>query len=430
MGEKTWWIIAEIKERTDRGEYIYFELTEKAEAGDDLVARVRASVWRREAIAAFRNFEDITGKRPDRGMQVLVRAGIAFHPVHGLSLQLFDIDSQHMLGQLELQRRQTIAQLAAQKGISLQDGVFVTPNKELELPVVIQKIAVITSASAAGYQDFADTLTNNIFGYKFTVRPYFSILQGEKAAESMREQLLKIYSDHQAGLHTDAVVIVRGGGAQSDLLPFDQFRLSHALARFPIPVITGIGHLKNESVADLVVNTALKTPTQAAEFIIDHNRSFEEVIEGLRELITLRGQNLVKNSQRKLDHLSVRISGGTTNLLHVRYNNLLRIQELLRHESAQLLNKAESRLNELQFRLTSVPFRITDRAAFTLDNLEAQIRLLDPRNILKRGFALVSRDHVAVRSVDQIKLQENITVTLADGSMQTTVISINKDSNE
>jgi exodeoxyribonuclease VII large subunit len=225
-------------------------------------------------------------------------------------------------------------------------------------------------------------------------------------------------------------VMVRGGGAQSDLLPFDQFRLAHALARFPIPVITGIGHLKNESVADLVVNTALKTPTQAAEFIIDHNRSFEEAIEGLRELITLRGQNLVKNAQRKLDHLSVRISGGTTNLLHVRYNNLMRIQELLRHESAQLLNKAESRLNELQFRLTSMPFRITDRAVFTLDNLEAQIRLLDPRNILKRGFALVSRDHVAVRSVDQIKLQENITVTLADGSMQTTVISINKDSNE
>src|ERR1044071_8633847 len=126
LGERTWWIVAEIRERNDRGDYIYFELTEKSEVNDELIARVRASVWRREAIAAFRNFEDITGKRPDKGMQVLVRAGVTFHAVHGLSLQLFDIDSQHMLGQLELHRRQTIAQLATQPEIRLTDGRFDT----------------------------------------------------------------------------------------------------------------------------------------------------------------------------------------------------------------------------------------------------------------------------------------------------------------
>jgi exodeoxyribonuclease VII large subunit len=430
VGERSWWIIAEIKERTDRGEYIYFELTEKAEAGEDLVARIRASVWRREAVAAFRNFEDITGKRPEKGMQVLVKAGINFHPVHGLSLQLFDIDSQHMLGQLELQRRQTIANLAAQKGIMLRDGVFQTPNKEAELPIVIQNISVITSASAAGYQDFTDTIHNNPFGYKFNIRPYFSILQGEKAAESMREQLLKIYSDHESGIPTDVVVMVRGGGAQSDLLPFDQFRLAHALARFPIPVITGIGHLKDESVADLVVNTSVKTPTQAAEFIIDHNRSFEESIEGLRELITLRGQMMIKNASRRLDHLSVRISGGTTNLLHLRHNSLVRMQEVLRHSSIQMLNKSANRLNELQLRFRTSPLRITDRASLTLDKLEAQFRLLDPKNILKRGYALISRDQNIIRSVDQISLDETIKVTLADGTLQTVITTITKNDNE
>jgi exodeoxyribonuclease VII large subunit len=430
VGERSWWIIAEIKERTDRGEYIYFELTEKAEAGEDLVARIRASVWRREAVAAFRNFEDITGKRPEKGMQVLVKAGINFHPVHGLSLQLFDIDSQHMLGQLELQRRQTIANLATQKGIILRDGVFQTPNKEAELPIVIQNISVITSASAAGYQDFTDTIHNNPFGYKFNIRPYFSILQGEKAAESMREQLLKIYSDHESGITTDVVVMVRGGGAQSDLLPFDQFRLAHALARFPIPVITGIGHLKDESVADLVVNTSVKTPTQAAEFIIDHNRSFEESIEGLRELITLRGQMMIKNASRRLDHLSVRISGGTTNLLHLRHNSLVRMQEVLRHSSIQMLNKSANRLNELQLRFRTSPLRITDRASLTLDKLEAQFRLLDPKNILKRGYALISRDQNIIRSVDQISLNETVKVTLADGTLQTLITTITKNDNE
>jgi exodeoxyribonuclease VII large subunit len=363
-------------------------------------------------------------------MQVLVRAGIAFHPVHGLSLQLFDIDSQHMLGQLELQRRQTIAQLAAQKGISLHDGVFQTPNKEAELPHVIQNIAVITSASAAGYQDFADTIANNPFGYKFTVRPYFSILQGEKAAESMREQLLKIYSDHEAGQRTDVVVMVRGGGAQSDLLPFDQFRLAHALARFPIPVITGIGHLKNESVADLVVNTAVKTPTQAAEFIIDVNRSFEETIEGLRELITLRGQHMIKNAVRKLDHLSVRISGGTTNLLHLRMNSLARIQENLRHSSVLLLNKSTVKLNEVQYRLSTSPKRITERAGFTLDKLEAQFKLLDPKNILKRGYAIVNRDNQVVRAAKDLNVNENITITLADGTVRAVITDTNTNNNE
>ena len=237
MGERTWWIMAEIKERNDRGDYIYFELAEKATSGDDLVARVRASVWRREAVAAFRNFEDITGKRPEKGMQVLVRAGVTFHPVHGLALQLFDIDSQHMLGQLELQRRQTIAQLASHPDIAFADGKFDTPNKRAELPAVVQHIAVITSASAAGFQDFADSLKNNPFGYRYEVRPYFSIVQGDKAAESMREQLLQVFKDLQDGKQTDCVVLIRGGGAQSDLLPFDQMRLAIALAKFPVPVM-------------------------------------------------------------------------------------------------------------------------------------------------------------------------------------------------
>ncbi|HTF03375.1 MAG TPA: exodeoxyribonuclease VII large subunit, partial [Bacteroidia bacterium] len=231
LGEKSWWVLAEIKERNDRGEHIYFELAEKSGAGEDIVARIRASVWRREAIAAFRNFEDITGKRADKGMQVLVRASVTFHATYGLSLQLSDIDSQHMLGQLELQRRNTIAQLGAQKDIELIDGRFDTPNKREELPAVIQHIAIITSASAAGYQDFVHTLETNPFGYRFHVRPYFSILQGENAAESMREQLISIYKDFQKGKPTDVVLLVRGGGAQSDLLPFDQFRLAHALAR-------------------------------------------------------------------------------------------------------------------------------------------------------------------------------------------------------
>lgn len=430
LGEKTWWILAEIKERNERGEYIYFELAEKSGSGEDVVARVRASVWRREAIAAFRNFEDITGKRADKGMQVLVRAGVNFHPTHGLSLQLFDIDSQHMLGQLELQRRQTITQLAAQKEITLRDGKFDTPNKREPLPDVIQNIAIITSASAAGYQDFVHALTTNTFGYRYKIRTYFSILQGEKAAESMREQLLAIYNDAQNGEAVDVVVLIRGGGAQSDLLPFDQFRLAHALARFPIPVIAGIGHLKNESVADLVVHTSVKTPTQAAEFLIDHNRAFEEEVEALREMIILRTQNLIAVLHRKLDHAGTKINSGAVELIHLRSNYLERIKEALRASAAEKISSANNKLSEQRLIISGHTEKLLYRQVHNLDKLEEKFRLLDPTVLLKRGYAMVLKQKEVISSTGKLTSGDRVTLLFADGTAEAEIKDIKTDDYE
>lgn len=430
LSERTWWIIAEIRERNDRGDYIYFELTEKSETSDDLVARVRASVWRREAIAAFRNFEDLTGKRPDKGMQVLVRAGVTFHAVHGLSLQLFDIDSQHMLGQLELQRRQTIAQLAAQQEIRFTDGRFDTPNKRLELPPVVQKVAVITSASAAGYQDFADSLRNNPFGYRFEVKTYFTIVQGEKAAEAMRDQLLAVYNDSKDGTPIDAVVLIRGGGAQSDLLPFDQFRLAHALARFPLPVIAGIGHLKNESVADMVVHTSVKTPTQAAEFLVDHNHAFEEEIEAMRELIILRAKNLLTSLNRKLDHYGARINNGAITLVHTRTRYLERLRDAIRTAALERITSASAALNEKRLVFSARTEKMLYRNNHHLDKIENTIRLLDPMITLKRGYALVTRNEEVISKATSLTAGEKITLHFADGTAGTTVTDINPNTHE
>lgn len=429
IGEKTWWILAEIKERNDRGEYIYFELAEKATAGEDLVAKIRASVWRREAIAAFRNFEDLTGKRPDKGMQVLVRAGVNFHPVHGLTLQLFDIDSQHMLGQLELQRRQTIAQLATHPDIRYDQGRFDTPNKRAELPAVIQHIAVISSASAAGYQDFVDSLTNNPFGYHYSVRPYYSIVQGDKAAESMRDQLLAVYKDLQEGKPTDVVVLIRGGGAQSDLLPFDQFRLALALAKFPVPVIAGIGHLKNESVADMVVNTSVKTPTQAAEFLIDHNRQFEEEVEAAREMIILKSQNLMAVMARKLDHASAKINSGAITLVHTRTRHLERLKDHLRAGATANLGANINRLNEQRMRLEAIADKFMFTRQHQLDKLEEKMRLLDPMIILKRGYSMLMRDGEIISSAQKLHPGETVNIVFSDGnaSAQITDIKPNQD---
>jgi exodeoxyribonuclease VII large subunit len=430
LGERTWWILAEIKERNDKGEYIYFELAEKSGTSDDLIARVRASVWRREAIAAFRNFEDITGKRPDKGLQVLLRAGVTFHAVHGFSLQLFDIDSQHMLGQLELQRRQTIAQLAAHPEISFSDGRFITPNKRAEFPTVVQHIAVITSASAAGYQDFEDSLKKNPFGYFFNVRPYFSIVQGEKAAESMRDQLLAIYKDLQDGMKTDLVVLIRGGGAQSDLLPFDQFRLAIALARFPVPVVAGIGHLKNESVADMVVHTSVKTPTQAAEFIVDHNRAFEEEIEALREMIILKSQSLLAVMNRKLDHAGTKINNGAITLVHTRTRHLERVRDHLRAAVVANISSNGNLISEKKLRLHASTEKLIYTQKHALDKLDEKLRLLDPMIILKRGYSMLLRNGEVIASSKKLNTGDKIDLVFSDGKASAEITDIKPNDHE
>jgi exodeoxyribonuclease VII large subunit len=420
--ERAYWVLAEIKERNDKGEYIYFELVEKATDGSEIIARINASVWRKEALAAFRNFEDVTGKRPEKGMQVLVKAGVTYHPVYGLSLQLFDIDSQHMLGQLELQRRKTIEQLASKPGIRLADGALHTPNKALDLSPVIQRIALITSASAAGYQDFMHSLEQNAFGYKFSVEKYFSILQGENAAEQMKQQLLKIYDDSK-NKNFDAVVFIRGGGAQSDLLPFDQFNLAHAVARFPIPVITGIGHLRNESIVDMAAHTSTKTPTRAAELIIAHNREFEETVLGLRELVTLRTNALLAKNHRRLDHISAILTNGTIQLLNTNANQLNRMVEKLSSCSAKFIQSENTQLDEMKRDLKGLSERYLDRQKHRLDLLNEKVKHLSPENVLKRGYAMIRKNDQLIVSAKQLVNGDEIILVMQDGEKKSTIIN-------
>jgi exodeoxyribonuclease VII large subunit len=427
--DRAWWVLAEIKERNDKGGYIYFELVEKAENGTEVIARMNASVWRREAVMAFRNFEDITGKRPGKGMQVLVKAGVSFHPVYGLSLQLFDIDSQHMLGQLELQRRKTIELLSKKPGIRMIDGQLLTPNKAIRLPIVIQRIAIITSASAAGYQDFMHTLERNTFGYRFHCTPYFSILQGEKAAGQMKDQLIAIFEDMKRGKEFDAVVMIRGGGAQSDLLPFDDFNLAHAVARFPVAVITGIGHQKDESITDMVAHSPTKTPTQAAEFIIDHNLEFEEAVAGLRELIILRTNNLLTKQHRRLDHAGAIVTNGTIQLLHTAENRVTRLRERISSNVQSRLQRELQRLGETKRNLPALSRRLFEKQNHRLDLLAERMKLLDPSQVLKRGYAMILKNSQPIISAGSATAGDELKILMQDGTIQARVNSVSIEKN-
>lgn len=422
---RAWWVLAEIKERTERGETIYLELVQKGER-HDVIARLSASVWRKEAIYAFRNFEDLTGKRPDKGIQVLLKVGVQFHPVYGVSVQVFDIDSTHMLGQLELMRRETIKQLAARPYIRLVDEELRTPNKALILAPVIKRIAIITSPSAAGYEDFKHTLASNPYGYRFQTLSYYAMVQGEQAAVQMKDQLVKIFEEVQAGRTFDTVVIVRGGGAQSDLLPFDQFVLAQAVAKFPIPVITGIGHLKNESVVDMVAHSPLKTPTQVAEFIIDHNRDYEETMEGLAFRVFQSAKERLHAEEIRIQHHGIAVTQGTVQLLHVASNRLSRLRERINWSSQRLTADANRKLDD-QFKLIkdSVSRRL-ERQQHQLLVIEAQMKNASPEKILSRGFAWLTAGEEILTSVHQLQPQTAITAHLKDGTAQLNVVQINK----
>jgi exodeoxyribonuclease VII large subunit len=240
----------------------------------------------------------------------------------------------------------------------------------------------------------------------------------------MKEQLIRIFEDSKNGKHFDAVVFIRGGGAQSDLLPFDNFNLAHAVARFPIPVITGIGHLRNESIVDMVANISTKTPTRAAELIIGHNRAFEENVMGLRELITLRSNNLLAKHHRKLDHIGAILSNGTIQLLNTSGNQLNRILEKISSGAKKISVSENQNINEKQKDLQSLTERFFDRHRHRLDILTERVKNLHPENVLKRGYAMITKNEEPIISAAKIERGDYLKIIMKDGTLLSNIIDV------
>ena len=266
------WVIADItnhsfKEKTN---YHYFDLVEKAESSNELLAKISGKSWG-SGSSKIREFERITGQKFSNNINVLVRVKVNYHIVFGLSLDIQDIDTNFTIGVLEQQRQATLASLVANNPdvITRVGDRYITRNARLPLPMIIQRIAVVSSKTSAGNEDFKHTLLNNPYGYKFEIHDYHTVVQNEINAQQFLERLIDVF---KSNIPFDAVVINRGGGSQTDFLIFDNYKIGLAVARFPMPIITGIGHQKNETITDLMAHTQTKTPTKAAEFIITHNR--------------------------------------------------------------------------------------------------------------------------------------------------------------
>lgn len=354
------WVHAEINSiSVQRVGHCYIELIEKDENTGSIIAKSRANIWANiyKSIAAY--FLAETGKTLAAGMKVAFCVDVTFHEVYGISLNVVDIDPTYTLGESARRKALVIKKLE-------DDGV-IDMNKLLSIKPLIKNIAVISAEGAAGYGDFCHQLEHNAYGYKYNLTLFNSIMQGEKAEASILESLDKVLERLD---EFDILVLIRGGGAVSDLDCFDAYNLSASLAQFPLPVLTGIGHTRDVSVVDMVAKLPLKTPTAVADFIINHTRSLEEKIDSYIELLSRSVTVLLDRQARKLDQ--------SLTLLPLYANRLL------------------------------------DRKLHELELMERSLELMSPESILKKGYAIVEKQGKSAVASD-LKQGDEVKIKLIDG---------------
>ena len=364
----SYWVVCEISDlRENQRGHCYLELVEKE--GEEVIAKMRGVIWANDYRNLSTWFYSQTGQTLKAGIKILANVQIQFHEIFGLNLYIRDIDASFTLGEKEKQKQKVINQL-------IEDGVFET-NKTLNFPIVPQNIAIISSPTAAGYEDFINHLKNNQYGYKFTAQLYKSIMQGDEAIPSIIESLHRI---NNLVDRFDILVLIRGGGSRVDLDCFDSYDLSSHIAQFPIPVITGIGHERDESICDLVAHTNLKTPTAVSEFIINQVIEFEKSVLFAFDKINSGTQALISKNDNILNQFGFRINVS----------------------SQEVLNNTRFSLSSLNSELNKNITRYIYSCNTTLDQLDKTIKLLDPVKILKRGYTITLVNNKVLKNVPKL----------------------------
>ena len=387
-----YWVQAEISSISPSGQgHCYLELVQKDSTGKTFLAKAKANIWRGTWLKLRPFFEQQTGESLKVGMKVLLQATVTFHEVYGYSLVVNDIDPTYTMGDMARRRREILMQLE-------KDGV-IGLNRELEIPAVPQRIAVISSATAAGYGDFCNQLASNAYGFRFYVKLFQAAMQGADVERSVIAALNAV-ADRRDDF--DIVVIIRGGGAVSELSCFDSYELAYNIANFPLPVITGIGHERDDTVADVVAHTKVKTPTAAAEFII--NRMFD--------------------TASALETLSRRLGDAITERMNAENMRLERLSQRLPSMFALLKVQQEQVLENIWTRsVVGLKNLLTDRR-HRLEILEKSIEAADPAIILKRGFSLTRcGGHVVSRASD-LKAGDRLVTVLADGTVESEILKV------
>ena len=429
-----YWVVAEINEfQVNNAGHCFMELVEKASGSGQIIAKARATIWAYHFRMLSPYFETMTGQRLSAGLKIMIQASVEFHEIYGLSLHVTDVNPAFTIGDLAMQRQAVIQQL-------IDDGVL-EMNRELELPHVAQRIAVISSETAAGYGDFIDQLYNNPHGYAFSHRLFQAVMQGADAETSIIHALEEIFERED---EFDVVVLIRGGGSQSDLNCFNSYHLAACIAQFPLPVITGIGHERDETVADLVACIPLKTPTAVAEFLIRKAMSLHTQLQELEDLlanaaasIIRRNVNIFQNLSQRLQniiHSHVRTQDRDIHVLHNRLANAARalllqkkqenrrLAENLQTIAVNFLHEQKSAIPLLYTQLEKVTEATLSRHKNRITRFEDKLHLLDPVNLLRRGYSITRADGKIVRNAKILKKGQLIETILHDGKIESIVV--------
>ena len=385
-----YWVEAELSECREHGGHCYMELIEKDEHSATPVARASAKCWRQTWVMVKPYFERTTGQQLRAGMKVLLRVYAQFHEAYGFSWIVSDIDPTYTLGDMARKRQEIIRQLK-------EEGVF-DLQRELRIPTFAKRIAVISAEHAAGYGDFCRQLEDNDYGFKFDVTLFPAIMQGEQVEASVVDALNEIY---QRISDFDVVCILRGGGATADLSGFDTLALAENVAQFPLPIITGIGHERDESILDMISNTRVKTPTAAAALLTD---------------------NLLRVLER-LDDASQRLSYAVNQRINSQKTRMATLTTLIPTLALRIVSDQRHRIETTKSRLPIAIERRLTHQKHLLESLSLKLQGFDPQLLLSRGYSITLKDGRAVRDRQQLKPGVEIETREEKGTIQSVVKS-------
>lgn len=412
-----YWVVGELSDVSTPafGGHFYGELVQKDEQGSRIVAKARITCWARNYNIIRLRFQKESGETLRKGLQVKLLVQVTFHEQYGYSLNVLDIDSTFTLGDLAKRRRDILLQLE-------KDGIL-HDNQSLKLPRLLRRIAVISSPTAAGYGDFCHQLEQNDYGFHFDVKLFPAVMQGEGVPESIIAALEAIMQPEAVPLslpqsgetnlrksspsgevwgEADLVVIIRGGGASSDLSDFDSYELAACIALFPLPVLTGIGHERDETVLDYVAHTRVKTPTAAAAFIIEHQAEEAALLDDLYRRITLSARERILREKQRLEHQSAVLP-----LLFQNFSQTWR-------NKLQLLNQ----------RFLSASSRRIEQEKHVLQLLKQRLDSLDPRLLLKRGYTITTCGGKLVRNIEDLVEGDVLTTQTENGEILSKVLIV------
>jgi len=407
----TYWVVAEIASMSDRTYYCFLDLVQKDEQGNTPVAQARASIWRPFWPMLRKKFELETGQSLRAGIKVMLGVTVDFSERYGFQYNVKDLDGAYTLGDME-RRRQQILQKLTEEGI-------IDDNKNLQLPTLLQRIAVISSPTAAGYQDFERQLHDNAYGLAFRTELFAATMQGETVESTVIAALNAVA---QRADDFDAVVIIRGGGAVADLSGFDTLPLAENVAQFPLPIITGLGHERDNTVLDRVAHTRVKTPTAAAEFLVQHQLRHLQWLSDCADILATTARDFLAAARIPLENAARLLPLLAERTVSNRKSALMQTFSRVERNVTQQISRQQTTLQALWLHAEMQAKMLLQQQTHTLQMAENELKIADPQHILRLGYSITRINGRAITDAAQAQAGDTINTTLSNGTITSKIL--------